>query len=267
MTALYQYTLGTGKPLVLVHGWAMHSGIWHAFAEQLAQSYQVTCIDLPGHGRSAAVEQFTLAHISEALVNAVAEPHSCWLGWSLGALVVLDLAQRYPERVNGLILMAGNPHFTETLDWHGLAPQLLNAFAEQLTTDCQATLLRFLALQVSGLADAKSLLTTLKAAVFATKTPDANTLRGGLDILKHADLRSALTTLTCPITTILGQRDTLVPAAVGVQLQQLVPTMPCHLLDKAGHVPFLSHPQDVLAIMSSFMDTLCFNSHSTSSAE
>ena len=38
----------------------------------------------------------------------------CWLGWSLGATVVLDIASRYPERVSSLVLLAGNPLFTQT---------------------------------------------------------------------------------------------------------------------------------------------------------
>ena len=45
MTKIYHQTFGKGKPIVLVHGWAMHSGIWQDFARQLAQQYQVTCID------------------------------------------------------------------------------------------------------------------------------------------------------------------------------------------------------------------------------
>ncbi len=86
-----------GKPIVLVHGWAMHTGIWREFAKQLAQNYRVTCIDLPGHGRSEAIDPFTLERISDELVDAIPDPSSCWLGWSLGATVVLDIAARYPE--------------------------------------------------------------------------------------------------------------------------------------------------------------------------
>ncbi len=71
MTKIHQQTFGKGKPIVLVHGWAMHSGIWRDFAQQLAQNYQVTCIDLPGHGRSEKIDSFTLERISDALVNAV----------------------------------------------------------------------------------------------------------------------------------------------------------------------------------------------------
>ncbi len=254
MTKIHQQTFGKGKPIVLVHGWAMHSGIWQDFAGQLAQNYQVTCVDLPGHGRSEKVDAFTLDQISDALVNAISDESSCWLGWSLGATVVLDLARRFPERVNSLVLLAGNPSFTQTAQWPGINVDLLDAFAGQLNEDCQATLLRFLSLQVNNLPDYKTLLRTLKSAVMECDAPDYETLQGGLEILKHADLRPALSDIPVPVSVVLGTRDTLVPVSVGQNIQALAPEITLNIIDKAGHVPFLSHPQEVLAIISRFMD-------------
>ncbi|MBS4051006.1 MAG: pimeloyl-ACP methyl ester esterase, partial [Methylomonas sp.] len=34
----------------MLHGWAMHTGVWRDFARRLAEYYQVICVDLPGHG-------------------------------------------------------------------------------------------------------------------------------------------------------------------------------------------------------------------------
>ena len=257
MINLHQQTFGTGKSIVLVHGWAMHSGIWHDFAMQLAQHYQVTCIDLPGHGHSDNLDNFTLEQVTDALVNAVADEQSCWLGWSLGATVVLDIAHRYPERVNSLVLLAGNPHFTGTEQWPGMKVDLLEAFAEQLTLDAPATLLRFLSLQVAQLPDYKVLLKKIKTAIMARATPNLDTLKGGLAILKQADLRPALAAAQMPILVLLGTRDTLVPIAVGEAMQALAPAIQVVVIDKAGHVPFLSHPQIVLETIANFMDAPC----------
>ena len=254
MTKIHQQTFGKGKPIVLVHGWAMHSGIWRDFAGQMAQNYQVTCIDLPGHGRSEKIDAFILERISDALVNAVSDESSCWLGWSLGATVVLDIAKRFPERVNSLVLLAGNPSFTQTAQWPGMNVGLLDAFAGKLNKNCQATLLRFLSLQVNLLPNYKTLLRTLKSAVLECDAPDNATLEGGLDILKHADLRPALSDTSVPVSVILGARDTLVPVNAGQDMQVLAPGITLNIVDKAGHVPFLSHPQEVLAIISRFMD-------------
>ena len=257
MTKIHQQTFGKGKPIVLVHGWAMHSGIWRDFAEQLAQNYQVTCIDLPGHGRSKKIDSFTLERISEALVNAVADESSCWLGWSLGATVVLDIAKRFPERVNSLVLLAGNPAFTQTAQWPGMNVGLLDDFADKLNEDCQATLLRFLSLQVSNLPDYKILLRTLKSAVWNVTHPIMKPCKVAWRYSKSADLRPVLSGASVPVSVILGTRDTLVPVSAGQNMQELAPDITLNIIDKAGHVPFLSHPQEVLAIISRFMDEQC----------
>lgn len=253
MIKLHSETFGQGQPVVLVHGWAMHSGIWRDFAGALARHYQVTCIDLPGHGRSEKITPFTLEQISTALVNASPEQPCCWLGWSLGATVALDIAERFPERVNSLVLLAGNPLFVQTDTWPGMEAHWLDAFADSLAENGQAILQRFLALQVSGLADYKVLLKTLKASVSECDAPDLQTLQGGLAILKHSDLRQALAKLQCPASVILGGKDALIPVSVARQIRQLNAGCEVNIIDKAGHVPFLSHQQEVLAIVSRFL--------------
>ncbi len=254
MIKIYQQTFGAGKPLVLIHGWAMHSGVWLDFAKLLAKFYQVTCIDLPGHGQSEKLGHFTLETISEVLIRSVPDEASCWLGWSLGSSVALTIANRYPERCSSLILLAGNPHFVRTDRWPGINIQVLNAFADNLSIDSQATLLRFLSLQINGLPNYKELATTLKAAISQYPAPDHDTLLQGLQILKASDLRPALTKLKIPVSALLGSNDTLVPAIVGHDMQQLLPQLELNIIDRAGHVPFLSHQDQVVDIISRFMD-------------
>ncbi|HEY8095921.1 MAG TPA: pimeloyl-ACP methyl ester esterase BioH [Methylobacter sp.] len=257
MTKIHLETFGQGQPIVLVHGWAMHTGIWREFAQQLAQNYRVTCVDLPGHGYSEAIDPFTLEKISAELVDAIPEQSCCWLGWSLGATIVLDIAARYPERVPSLILLAGNPLYTQTGQWPGMEPRLLDDFAEHLNKNCQVTLLRFLSLQVNGMPDSKALLKALKTTVFECDAPDQTTLQGGLNILKQADLRPVLAKLTIPVSVILGGLDTLVPVAVGRKMQQLLPSLELNIIDRAGHVPFLSHSGETVAIIVRFMEERC----------
>lgn len=259
MNKIHQETYGSGKPIVLVHGWAMHTGIWRNFAKQLAQQYRVTCIDLPGHGQSDALHPFTLGQIRKVLIDNVADEPACWLGWSLGATVALDLALHFPERCSGLILMTGNPHFTQAcspggvVQWPGMKVGLLNDFAGSLQENCQATLLRFLSLQVNGLRDFKKLMKELKIAVDECPMPDESVLQGGLDILKNTDLREALGSLTMPVLTILGAKDALVPVAVADSLQHIAPTVIVKVIEKAGHAPFLSHSNELAAIIDDFM--------------
>ncbi|MDD5272785.1 MAG: pimeloyl-ACP methyl ester esterase BioH [Methylovulum sp.] len=254
MPNLHIQTLGQGKPIVMIHGWAMHSGIWRDFAEQLAAHYHVTLVDLPGHGHSEALAPFTLEAIIDSLVNTLPEPPCCWLGWSLGATVVLELARRYPERVSSLVLVAGNPCFLGSDTWPGMRLAVLDTFAANLQADAHATLLRFLAIQVMALPNAKALTKALKTAVLACPAPDAQTLQGGLDILKDTDLRASFAGLKIPVLVVLGKKDSLIPAALSQHFPQLLPTVQVQVVDQAAHIPFLSHPQELLQMLVTFME-------------
>ena len=249
---LYTETYGTGTALTLIHGWAMHTGIWREFALQLARTYQVTCIDLPAHGRSPAITPFNLDTVSNAIGETLKQP-TCLFGWSLGASLAIETARRFPDKVNALILLAGNPLFVQTDDWAGIKANVLDAFADNLTNDCIATLTRFLALQINGLPNSKALLKQIKSALAETDAPDVDSLQGGLEILKHSDLRGALVELNIPVFIILAEKDTLVPVKVADNLKQLLPNFNIKIIQGAGHTPFLSHSMELHTLIHDFL--------------
>ena len=81
-------TYGQGPDLVLLHGWAMHSGIWGRLVDVLASGFRVNLVDLPGHGVNRHVPlSGDLNEVAELILSAV--PPAIWIGWSLGGLVTL----------------------------------------------------------------------------------------------------------------------------------------------------------------------------------
>lgn len=251
---IHTETYGSGEPLLLIHGWAMHTGIWRSFAKQLALHYQVICVDLPGHGQSEKLPGFTLAAISEHLQKILPSSSCTLVGWSLGGAVALDLASRFPERVKNLVIIGSNPCFVKTSSWTGMKLPVLEKFATDLKEDCHGTLLRFLSLQVRGLSDYKAVLKELKTALHACEPPKTEVLQGGLAILQHQDLRPQLARLHCPAQVILGSHDTLVPAAVGEQMQSINSGLRVNIINKAAHVPFLSHQAELITVLKEFME-------------
>ncbi|NOT85738.1 MAG: pimeloyl-ACP methyl ester esterase BioH [Methylococcaceae bacterium] len=245
---------GQGKTIVLLHGWAMHTGIWRAFAKQLAQQARVVCVDLPGHGCSPLNQPFELAVIAAEIVEALDEAPCYWLGWSFGALLALEIARQYPEKVRGLVLLAGTPCFVNKLGWAGMDSALLESFADNLAINPQLTVMRFMAIQVFGLAQANALLPTIKASVAECPAPAPAVLQAGLGILKNQDLRPVLVGLHCPVLAILGTRDTLVPVAVAPHLQQLSAQVQVQIIEQGGHLPFLSHPEVTVRAVIDFLN-------------
>ena len=82
-------SVGRGRPLVLLHGWGMHSGLWSPLLPWLIESYRLHLVDLPGHGYSDALvtpPPLSLRRVVEAVELAMAETPAplMILGWSLG---------------------------------------------------------------------------------------------------------------------------------------------------------------------------------------
>jgi pimeloyl-[acyl-carrier protein] methyl ester esterase len=83
--------------------------------------------------------------------------------------------------------------------------------------------------------------------------PDRCGLATGLDILREADLRDTLGQITLPALVIAGKHDRLTPPEAGRELAARLPLARFHLVDRSGHAPFLSHPDEVLAEVTAFL--------------
>ena len=108
--------MGAGPDLVLLHGWAMHSGIWACVCEQLAQNFRLHLVDLPGHGLSSAGESGSLQDMVE-MVAEILRDNCVVAGWSLGGQVAIELALQKPMQVEKLVLIATTPCFIKREDW------------------------------------------------------------------------------------------------------------------------------------------------------
>ncbi len=251
---LHTASLGAGSDLLLLHGWGMNRAIWGAFPDALAERFRVTLVELPGHGESGYDPQRTDLKDWANAVLAAAPKRAIWMGWSLGAQMALQAALTEPERVTALAVLAGTPRFIQGEGWpHAMAQETLKQFAAALQTDHRQTLERFLSLQVQGDSEARRMLRTLRQELFSRPEPDPTALENGLDLLRDVDLRQQLKVIPCPTLWLLGERDTLVPAAMAQSLAELQPGARIEVVPGAAHTPFLSHPEACLQRLDSFL--------------
>ncbi len=254
---LHKEVLGQGQDIVLIHGWGMNSAVWSSMAEQLSQRYRLHLVEMPGHGYSS-YQQGCLE--LDQWVNAVLEivPQSAvWIGWSLGSMLAQRAAVLKPERVQGLISIAGTPSFVQRDGWDSaMEPDTLHSFATDLQTDHAQTLERFLLLQAHGDAGMRQLLRPLRAGLAGRPQPHDQALEAGLDLLLNVDLRSDLPSLQCPNMWLLGRRDLLVPVALGEALLRLQPQAEVHVFRQAAHLPMLSDQHRCLELIDEFMSNV-----------
>ncbi len=246
----------SGPDLVLIHGWAMHAGIFAPLCDALAARYRLHLVDLPGHGRSRDDHsRLELAAIGDAIAARV--PNAIWLGWSLGGLVALDAAARLPHALRGLVMLCAAPRFVTAGDWpHGVALRVFSDFEHGLRQDYRATIDRFLALEAHGSEHMREELRALREQVFAHGEPLPDALSDGLHLLEHSDLRGALPTLHVPSLWLAGRRDRLVNWQAMRESATQSPNAQFHCIAAAGHAPFLTHAAAVVSAIDAFSDHL-----------
>lgn len=237
--------IGTGPALGLVHGWAMHGGLFAPLIERLRAHRTLHIVDLPGHGHARDdARALDPAAIAAELVARVAD--ATWLGWSLGGQVALHCALDHPHAVRGAILVASSPKFVRSDDWpHGVSTTLFGEFGLALQRDFRGTLDGFLALEVAGSAHAQSELRNLRTHAFERGEPAPRALLDGLALLDTTDLRARLPDLRVPSLWIAGRRDRLVPPAAMTAAAALCPGGESLVIRDAGHAPFLGAPDAV----------------------
>ena len=265
MAALHVETQGNGAPLLLIHGWGMHGGVWEDVAQKLAANFQVFCVDLPGYGlsvgRDSTLRVGELGESPDLALDAIVGQLSAQFnaplavcGWSLGGQIALRWAAREPAKVRRLILVTSTPCFRTRPDWpNGMAGEVLAQFAAELERSHHATLRRFISLQLRGSENERELSILLRERLFSRGEPEMKTLRAGLNILRDADQRSELGQIKQPTLVIAGERDKLTPPEASYYLAKAIPHARLVEVKGAAHAPFLSHPDFFVEQLKNFL--------------
>jgi pimeloyl-[acyl-carrier protein] methyl ester esterase len=271
--------------LLLLHGWGMNSNVWKPVLPGLESHYQIHLVDLPGHGINSDVNADSMQDIVALfsdLINELGQEKVHIMGWSLGGLIAQALADEIPEKIQSLTLVASTLRFsqdesTESLWPHAMSLKVLNNFAINLHKDTEGTLKRFIALQFMGVAGSKEIQRELiqdicpaedeaavekvpqsggvtsgvKIGVKSRVTSDSLTL--GLKLLAESDFRNSVS--QHPQHWLFAGKDRLIPTDVINDLKCLRSDAQITLLENAGHAPFMTHPDEFVSAVSTFIDT------------
>ena len=245
---------GNGPDLVLLHGWAMHGGVFAGLLPALVQRHTVHVIDLPGHGQSDASEHVTTLQQMTDCIQPYIPGNAVVLGWSLGGQIALQLAARMP--LHALILVSATPKFVASDNWpQGMAPEVFAQFFARLHENLQGTVQDFLALQVRGDLHAAATLKALRERLLQYP-PQAQMLESSLAMLRDTDLRNVLPLVKMPVLLIAGEHDRITHPRATQFMANAVSHAKYVEIKKAGHASFISHRDEFLHAAGEFLDGL-----------
>jgi len=232
------------ESVVFVHGTGMDHTVWVLPARYFARhGFNVLATDLPGHGRSEGPPPKTIEAMADAVLAAMDAAEigtTALIGHSMGSLVALALAARYPERARSLTLigtavpMAVHKALLSNAasDDHGAIDMLTYwgySKAAQLGGNENPGMW-----MVGG---TLRLLEQSKDQVIHTGLDACSRYDAGID---HA------AAVRCPTLFILGRRDIMTPARTGEKLAKTVAGSKVAVLDGTGHSLMMERPNDVL---------------------
>jgi pimeloyl-ACP methyl ester carboxylesterase len=210
--------VGTGPPLVLLHGLAGSARWWSRNVPALSRAFRVITIDLPGFGSSPRGHRLELDGIGDQLagtMDGLGIQRASLIGHSMGGLIAAGLAADHPERVERLILVD--------------AAFLSLGAGVRPVTGSIPTLWR----------TAPSLLPVLLA----------DGLRSGPRSLTHAsvqllraDWRTKLPQIQAPTLVIWGEHDRICPLAIGRAIEAAIAGARLVVVAGAAHNPMWERP-------------------------
>ena len=145
---LYYEVRGTGRPLVLIHGWQCSHVFWQRNVDELARDFTVVTPDLRGHGNSSkglhgiTIKQFACDVYD--LINYLDLKDAVVMGWSMGGPIVLSYFDQFgQEQIKGLGLIDMTPFPFSPEPWntqglHGYNMDGFNVIAQRLAYDREA---------------------------------------------------------------------------------------------------------------------------------
>jgi pimeloyl-[acyl-carrier protein] methyl ester esterase len=254
--AVHRHGIPEGPKLVLLHGWALDARVFEPLIVRWRARYSIEAVDLPGHG----VSPWTLTRSDIAAwaqqVAAILPDQAIVIGWSLGAMIALELARSQAAKISRLILIAGTPRFTCNAAWPmGASAASVDRLAALLHANYRRMVKDFIELQVRGSQDAAAAIAQLQRASAAPAGPNIAALDAGLDLLRSTDLIAALPSIRQPTLVVAGELDRIVMPAASERLAALMPNAHAALLRRAAHAPFLSHADEFADLAESFIES------------
>lgn len=100
---------GSGKGLVLLHGFLEDLSMWDTVIETLKKTHRVICIDLLGHGKTGNLGYIHTmeeqANMVKHLLDNLGMERCAFVGHSMGGYIALAFAEMFPEKMSALCLM------------------------------------------------------------------------------------------------------------------------------------------------------------------
>ena len=225
--------------LIILSGWAVDKLVWSPLCKLLDKDYDIIVIDWENVTSMEGFKQKATTIIRQKSIESFSI-----IGWSLGALVALDIVAELAPQIERIILFSATSRFIRddignySMGWD---KKIVERMLFRLEKHTEETLGSFY----------KNLFTEaevndgyyehfLKETHVADKRYSIQSLSIGLEYLLLKDLRERIDSIDMPVLLIHGNGDIICPTKAGVYLDNHLKASKLIILDQIGHMPFFT---------------------------
>jgi pimeloyl-ACP methyl ester carboxylesterase len=237
-----------GQPtVVFIHGAANDNTVWSSLLRQLTGKPELKGVnllapDLPGHGETFSVAKTRIEDYADWLINLLdngAIPSATLVGHSMGSLIALDCARRYPSRVDKLMLIGAAlpmPVSDVLMQAAEARPDeafdMLTRWSHWVTKNADGTFPP----PTAGMQKDRAMLARSRPGALANDL--AACTRYQLD-------EAAFAAITTPTFILASEHDKMTSAAAAASLCERLPNAILTMLSGVGHAMMQQAPIDV----------------------
>ncbi len=260
---LYAREAGSGKPIVMLHGFGTSSFSFHSIMPSLAKKYHVFALDLKGFGDSPKPKDGAYSVYDQAiLVSHFIKNHNLkdviLVGHSFGGGVALSLALLEPENIRAMILIDSASYrqrLPKMIRWlnipilgktffHILSPEFETREAYNYAFFDDKKIPNESIKELSGKLK-------LKNARYAFCQTAQTMIPDDID-----EVSKLYNNIRVPTLILWGDKDIVIKKSIGKKLHQNLPNSVFKIVPNCGHMPHEEKPQETLQIIFSFLENL-----------
>lgn len=243
-TALHIADSGVGeKCVVLLHGYLESMYVWDDFAPLLTPSVRVITVDIPGHGISEVKgEVHTMEMVADVLhemLKSLEIERVTMVGHSMGGYVALAFCARYPEQLDGVVLLSSTPNPDTEAKRENRRREI--ALVRAGKKDALARVAPEAGFAEQNRRRLRSYIDDLTECVHITEDDGIVALLGGM--MERVDQNEMLRKSAVPQLFILGKKDGYIPVEVAEEIVANHPQAQVAWLEESGHMGFIEEPE------------------------
>ena len=243
--------------VVLLHGYLESMLVWEDFVPLLYHQVRVVTLDLPGHGISVVEgECHTMEFLADtvlAMLDKLGIAKCTLVGHSMGGYVALAFCEKYPERLDGIVLLSSTPNADSEEKRKNREREIA------LVKSGKKDLLARIAPEAGFAADnrraMKDFIDDLTETVHITEDAGIVALLNGM--IRRKDMNDMLRASKVPQLFILGRKDEYITEPAAEAMIAAHPQAEVVRLDRSGHMGFIEQREECAAAILSFMEKHC----------